>query len=254
MNVLMEIILDNRETAVIACMGTAKCSIRPLPIGDFLINGPNEEPFVILERKTYADLVASLKDSRFREQKHRIQNSPAPVKGYIIEGVYPKTALNGIKPATIDSIILGLTLRDKYVIIYSTAPQHTAEILQKIAVKYQEWTTSASVATAHQDALIQGSIVKKDGLTVQTCYLAQLAQIPGVSLVTARAISETWPTMYKFITFIHDNAALETLTNFTINDKRLGQSVAERIITYMREPKVPKRIQIRLKTQDDLGS
>jgi len=246
----MELVLevDNREHTVIKHLEEFQVEhkIVQLPIGDMLIKDQlNDAPHALFERKTYSDLVASLKDSRFREQKHRMENSTAPIKGYIIEGAYPVHPLNGIKPSTIDSLLLGLSLRDNFTLIYSKSPAHTAELLGKMLVKCKEWLTSASVSTAHQDALIQGSLVKKDGLTVETCYLSQLAQIPGVSLVTARALKEKWTTLYKFVSFLNSDN-IETvkteLSGFPVNGKRLGQSAAEKIISFLREQKVPKKI------------
>jgi ERCC4-type nuclease len=244
----MELVLeiDNREHTVLKHLNELQVefTIVQLPIGDMLIKDKlTEAPHALFERKTYADLVASLKDSRFREQKHRMENSTAPIKGYIIEGSYPIHALNGIKPSTIDSLLLGLSLRDNFTLIYSKNPAHTAELLGKMLVKCKEWLTSATVSTAHQDALIQGSLVKKDGLTVETCYLSQLAQIPGVSLVTARALKEKWPSMFRFLTFLNGesvDAIRVELAAFCVNGKRLGSSAAEKILDFLREPKAPK--------------
>jgi ERCC4-type nuclease len=250
-----ELIVDNRESAVSKSLKALqqKFLVEQLSIGDFLIKR-NEQPYALWERKTYSDLVASLKDSRFREQKHRMMHSTASIHGYIIEGSYPKGPINGIKPATIDSILLGLTLRDRYTVIYSTGPEHTAELLTKMLVKFNEWCSSTSVSPeiAHQDALIQGSTVKKDGLTVETCYLAQLAQIPGISVITARSISQKWPTLNKFLTFLQ-SPARETLSELLVNDKRLGVATAKRILTYLYDAecktgqKVPKKIVVKLK-------
>ena len=252
----MELVLevDNREHTVIKHLEELQVEhkIVQLPIGDMLIKDQlNDAPHALFERKTYADLVASLKDSRFREQKHRMENSTAPINGYIIEGAYPVHALNGIKPSTIDSLLLGLSLRDNFTLVYSKSPAHTAELLGKMLVKCKEWLTSASVSTAHQDALIQGSLVKKDGLTVETCYLSQLAQIPGVSLVTARAFKEKWPTMFKFVSFLNSESVdtiRAELAGFQVNGKRLGPSAADKILAFLREPKVPKKIMILKKT------
>jgi ERCC4-type nuclease len=249
----MELTIDNRESAIITYLTDQKFpfKIAQLPIGDFLITDEGGVHRVLWERKSYSDLVSSLKDSRFREQKHRMQNSPALIKGYIIEGGYPKGSLHGIKPSTIDSLLLGLTIRDSYSMIYSTGTSHTGELLMKIVTKMKEWITSESASTAHQDSLIQGSIVKKDGLTIETCYLAQLACIPGISLVTSRALSAQWTTLSQFVTFINspDIAQVKnTLSNFMINGKRLGLAAAEKIIEYLREPK--QRVKISIKVRE----
>ena len=58
-----------------------------LPLGDIIINdGTND--CVIIERKTFADLAASIKDGRYEEQSYRLNGLPHHNHNiiYLIEG------------------------------------------------------------------------------------------------------------------------------------------------------------------------
>ena len=60
---------------------------QPLPLGDIIINdGTND--CVIIERKTFADLAASIKDGRYEEQSYRLNGLPHHNHNiiYLIEG------------------------------------------------------------------------------------------------------------------------------------------------------------------------
>ena len=103
----MQIVIDNREHSLFSkCTKfisdnseysylTPNIVVLPLPLGDVTINLPNTAipnamiPIGIFERKTFADLFASIKDGRYVEQSHRLSHSneftPNQVF-YILEG------------------------------------------------------------------------------------------------------------------------------------------------------------------------
>ena len=65
-------IVDIREQGLRPLLN---CAIKQLPVGDIWIGTTEEdisENGVILERKTVADLEASILDSRYREQRSRM--------------------------------------------------------------------------------------------------------------------------------------------------------------------------------------
>lgn len=239
MILIMSIIADCREDAVIGAIGDA-VTVKQLDIGDFIINDSTGAAYAIFERKTYADLVASLKDGRLKEQSYRLKNFGCPRVVYIIEGRRSEE-IAGMNIETIDTIIYGLTLRDGYSIIYTQSSQHTAQMLLKVASKVEQYKAEAEAdPLSHQTALITGSIVKKTGITPATCYIAQLSQIPGVSITMARAIATRWCNMADLIEFIRVSSGTQEGLN-EISDirptgedgKRLGNVIANRIICYL---------------------
>ena len=82
----MKIIIDERETAIyekcqqlIASQcppfSTIKIEKQVLPIGDVLFKTDDDQQIIsIIERKTIADLLASIKDGRYAEQSYRLVN------------------------------------------------------------------------------------------------------------------------------------------------------------------------------------
>jgi len=234
----MSIVIDCREDAVIECFGS-EASVKQLDIGDFIIYDAEGQPYAIFERKTYADLVASLKDGRLKEQSHRLKNFGCPRVIYVIEGQRPETEINGMSVETIDTIIYGLVLRDGYGVIHTQSPACTAQMLKKVASKIEQYQAEND-PLAHQTALITGSIVKKTGITPETCYIAQLSQIPGVSINMARAICKRWVNMYDLMDFIKASSGtregLDEISDIRPggeDGKRLGTVIANRIICYL---------------------
>ena len=75
---MFKITFDNRETKLISIATQQNLihSVAQLNIGDILVSSiiPNEEQKIIyiFERKTIEDLIASIKDGRYNEQKTRL--------------------------------------------------------------------------------------------------------------------------------------------------------------------------------------
>ena len=236
------IIADAREAKVIGKFVEKNIPHKTaqLDIGDFQIeiNGKIE---AIWERKTYSDLASSLKDSRYREQKHRLIVSDILIKGYILEGHYPTGEFQGLQEGTIDSILMGLAVRDGFKLLYSNGPAHTAQILAKMLRKFPEYQISnENIADSYRLALVQGSIstIKKENYTPEICYLSQLAQIPQISYVTAKSIAEAYPNMIELINIVKSPPALQTLSQVQVGGRRIGKKIAQNIITYIKGPVV----------------
>jgi ERCC4-type nuclease len=62
-----------------------------LKIGDILIQTPDENDILLIERKSFADLLSSIKDGRYEEQSHRLLNTsnlPPHSIIYLLEGMF----------------------------------------------------------------------------------------------------------------------------------------------------------------------
>lgn len=231
--------------------------VQALDIGDYQLVDEKGNIVGIWERKTYEDLASSLRDGRYREQKHRMTTSDAPYKGYILEGHCPVGKFRSLQPGAIDSIRIGIIHRDGFGLISSNGTRHTATILGKLLKKIPEYGTDReSMTDKYQGALVNSEIsgVKKENLTPETCYIAQLALIPQISYQSAKAIAAEYPTMSHLITAINvDRKATATrLTNIRpTGGKRLGIAGA-RICSYLipeTEPKSESEPEPKVKTQ-----
>jgi ERCC4-type nuclease len=247
----LKLIVDYREAHVITELDTLKIPycVENLDIGDFQLHTASDEIIGIWERKTYSDLASSVSDSRYREQKHRLTTSSARYKGYIIEGNCPNPArkYRTLHPGSLESIKIGLSCRDGFNVLHSTGTAHTAIVLGKLLKKIPEYMkddrSTGALQEKYHSALVQSAVssVKKENYTPETCYLAQLSQLPQVSVTTAKAISERWSNMGALTAAIlrdRDGTTaeireLKTGSAGGGSGRRLGESVANKIIGFL---------------------
>lgn len=97
----MKVIIDEREQALYECcesllrgsktVSYVQLSKDVLNLGDILIKTDEDKDVLLIERKTFADLLASIKDGRYEEQSYRLLNSSGFLPHsiiYLIEGVF----------------------------------------------------------------------------------------------------------------------------------------------------------------------
>ena len=96
----MKIIIDEREKqlyetcySILLGKSTAShiiLSKEVLPLGDILLRTDDDKDVLLIERKTFSDLFASIKDGRYEEQSYRLLHSSQIMPHsiiYLIEGV-----------------------------------------------------------------------------------------------------------------------------------------------------------------------
>ena len=101
-----------------------------LDIGDFLITDNENNILIIIERKKYADLSASIKDGRYKEQKERLIHSiPYKVrKIYLLEGNNMKDFQFPLK--TFESVIINTMIRDGIFVFMSKNTDETVNFIE----------------------------------------------------------------------------------------------------------------------------
>lgn len=96
----MKVIIDERETALYdACYSILASQVKPsfsilskevLTVGDILVQTDDGKDVLLIERKTFADMLSSIKDGRYDEQSYRLLHSsgfPPHSIFYVLEGV-----------------------------------------------------------------------------------------------------------------------------------------------------------------------
>lgn len=243
---LIKIDIDNRETELISVIKNfwkeeIKSTINylNLDIADIIIYYKNQIIYLI-ERKTWADLAASIKDGRYKSQKMRLikhaldHNLNRSAILYLLEGNIPKTKVNGFPVSTLQSACINMQIRDGFR-VYNTL--NTAEFLKKIyncLIKYGCYQDLIKRNT--EDSIIQSNIQikKKNNITVENAYIHQLAVIPGVSVTKAKAITKKYRTLPLLINALIDE---KTLTDIRLeNGRRLGPILSKRIYKYIVKP------------------
>ena len=206
------ITIDVREHELIQLAGEKNIPIQTeqLPIGDILIQHGDQT--LVFERKTLADLAASIKDGRYSEQRQRLKSTyPFHRVTFIIEGnaaslrTQPMTAR--IPSKTILSALISAQYRDGFHVYHTTGPTDTLWYLQQIAERMGEKTNLETECKEEYGASLRVKTAKRDNVTPELCYLLQLSQLPGISMTTATEIAKTYPTMRVLLGAITDKGA-----------------------------------------------
>ena len=70
----MHLVIDCRENKLIELFSQEAIKVESLSIGDIVFRNDEGEDVVIIERKSVADLAASISDGRYNEQSYRLDN------------------------------------------------------------------------------------------------------------------------------------------------------------------------------------
>lgn len=242
------LIIDNREKDLKSVFKEAE--FKNLDLGDIQINyikDGKEEIFLLIERKTMSDLIASVNDGRYREQKKRLLESGIPKERimYLLEGSSDNIPGHF---KTLFGMIINTLFRDQLKVLRFINVEETIYFIKRIIEKLNKNDTdilnlikntqkksnensnstilkneslelneeSVNNEIENQDIdinleyLSTIKLKKKDNLTQLNCSLLQLAQIPGMSLPNAKIIIDKYESIANLIKSYYD----------TDNDKR----------------------------------
>lgn len=213
--------------------------------GDFILEIDNV-PFVVIERKTLADLVSSIRDKRYITQKSKLKEQyPNTSIIYLIEGSFdynPTVPLyiEGMEKYSIISSIINTQVRDKINVVHTDNLEDTFDFLVALLVRV------CKNPTKYKDACVEvkkEDFIKKQKINnKQDMFFFQLTQVPGISGKTAEAFVAKYNNMmdfYKIFVNMNDEEKLKTLKGITINDtnnnkpRKINSKVAENIVKYM---------------------
>ena len=249
--VSVSLILDNREKDLKSAFPDAE--YKNLDLGDIQINinkdDGTSELFLLIERKTMKDLISSVNDGRYREQKKRLLDSNIPNQKimYLLEG-YIDDIPGHMK--TLFGMIINTLFRDKLQIIRFEGIEETIYFIKRIVEKIEASdinilppTTSSnqSEESNNLDYLSTIKLKKKDNLTSNNCSLLQLAQIPGMSLPNAQIIIDKYQSIANLIKSYYDideSERSKMLVDVEISisngkKRKLGKVLSERIYQYL---------------------
>ena len=176
-----------------------------LPIGDIIIQNSANENILIIERKTFPDLLASINDGRYDEQSHRLlhtSNLPPHCIIYLLEGMFSSLREPSQKKK-IYSAMTSIQCFKGMSVMRTSSIHETAEWLLDMTDKIHRDLLKGKVCWANKK-VGEGEPanycnvvkkVKKENVTPENIGEIVLSQIPGISSVTALAI------MKKFSTF-----------------------------------------------------
>ena len=261
---IVSLVIDNREKDLKQAFPEAE--FKNLDIGDIEIkytdDSGNTELFLLIERKTMCDVISSVNDGRYREQKKRLLESNIPREKimYLLEG-HMDDIPGQMK--TLFGMLINTLFRDKLKVIRFECIEETIYFIKRITEKLKQNDTSIIGTSQNQsqnqpdnnnnnnnnnnlEYLSTIKLKKKDNLNSNNCSLLQLSQIPGLSLANAQVIIDKYKSIANLIKTYHEiededkrckilsdlETGSSTLTE-TGKKRKLGKVLSERIYKYL---------------------
>lgn len=233
----MNLEIDFREHKLLAYIGnTQDLKIKPLVLGDFRIYTDTHE--ILIERKTWTDVRASIRDGRFREQRSRLllwrsESSERQII-YIVEGKFDNEFL--IEKQAMYRLMIGYSI-----------PLFFTETME------QTWDTVSFISTSDSDKFFRTRSIEQDQIearfkgvhkknyeNAKLFFLQILFSIRGISSPMAIAIGEHFQSCHEFFRQYQDNPQEleQTLSDIRYvmsgnKEKKLTKSIIQKILNYL---------------------
>ena len=241
----MKIIIDEREHSLYEkCLLISNqyknivLSKEVLPLGDILFKTDYDTDILLIERKSFSDLLSSIKDGRYEEQSYRLLNSsglPPHSIFYLLEGMFSQLYNPNDKKIILSSMT-SLQYFKGFSMIRTSSVNETAEFVLSMADKidrdllkgkqsyYKSQNSAENLENIIEISNNTGTItssqycsvvkkVKKDNITPENIGEIILCQIPGISSTTAMAIMKNFNGFSQFIDELKKNPqCIENIT------------------------------------------
>ena len=260
----MLIRVDSREDALndmlrLNLSGT-KHSVRSeaLPVGDVILSSDDGgTDYLVFERKSLADLAASIQDGRYKEQSHRLQALPHVHNHnvvYVVEGDFARYSerFSKIGKGTLHSAMCSLNYYKGFSVVRTMSIMETHELIQSYANKlasspapYGHYHVVGGGADTADDAInshestpycsvLKVKQVKCENITPQNIGEIMLCNIPGVSSKTAAAIVKKYPTLRLLMEAFHQCGSSDCLDDIQLETKRkLSKQCIQNIYNFL---------------------
>lgn len=231
--------IDYRESELIGLLRTGGTEIQTpnLDVGDIMIS-IGDDPVLILERKTLADLAASNRDGRYREQRARLlaMRGQGIAIGYLLEvGSGWSAEMNRVWPgnvqeSTLASLVFRLSLRYGIPVIESRDAKTSTGIVRQLTkmvtadpevFKGGIAGDATAVAAAYTEAL---SAQKSANRNLKRVGAGMLQAIPGVGAKISEMIMDKIETIEGLC-----KLSQEELAGLSLGKRTVGKMLGEKI-------------------------
>lgn len=242
----MKIYIDSREHQLISLFSETDIKIeqKQLDIGDILITDDNDQVYCIIERKTIKDMLASVKDGRYKEQKLRLVSSFNRKNIlYLIEDFY---SFEGLNNRSIESTIIHSLFRDELKYIFSRNIKDTFYVIQCIIARIQAhpdyFMNTESCAVGESGNGNSGgyfslnSIKKSNSDCPESINKSIYCQIPGVSSHSAGALYNHYGSFAEMILMLKDLSQedkMKNLQSIKVNNRKMNKNIISNIMKYV---------------------
>ena len=248
----MQLLIDLREPNtlvqnIIVLNETSKTKIiiiqKNLDIGDYVFyDEVNEQPLLIIERKSLADLESSIKDGRYKEQSFRLNEASTHNHNiiYLLEGAiinYKDVSFR----STLYSTLLSLNYYKGFSVINTLNQSETATMLIAFASKisrekkpgfYSIKTTATATEASEESYISTLKTSKKSHINRENIFQLMLMQIPGISSVSALALANEFKNMETLLQSLKDeNKKFETIK--LASGRKLNKNILESLKSFL---------------------
>jgi ERCC4-type nuclease len=228
----IKIDIDYREKGLIECLRnfndiSACIEIISLDVGDVRITH-DDEVIAIIERKTSHDLISSIKDGRYHEQKRRLLDN------YNHNKVYYLVEINEcFRPQTTEIIrgaIVNTMVRDNIKVIMVQSLQNSAlfikDIVSRVIKNPQKYIDNKYTSTKPNHVHTKKTYITKDVFLMDI-----LSHIPGISTNIARVIAEYYDMDLPKMIDTFDETIISELK--LPSGRRVGSKIAEQVKSFL---------------------
>lgn len=238
----MKLYIDCREHQLLSLFNENSIDIiqKQLDIGDILITDDNEQVYCIIERKTVKDMIASVKDGRYKEQKLRLlTNFNRKNILYLIEDFF---SFEGLNNKRIESTIIHSLFRDELKYIFSRNLKDTFYIIQciieriRVHPEYFMNTEHGLDSDSNGGYFSLNSIKKSHNDCPESINKALYCQIPSVSSQSAGALYNHYGSFAEMIVMLKELSQedkLKNLQTIKVNNRKMNKNIISNIMKYL---------------------
>jgi len=238
-NNIMQLLLAQQKT-----LPNVQVEVRSLELGDIKLVLSKQDTVLrelVFERKTLPDMISSMHDGRYREQKARLlANVPSHDTCYVVEGDTLCDSLQRVDKA-VSSAYCNMVFRDDIHLFFTRNVSGTAMFLLSLCAKMLDkpatYTHSPAVAgeTNHKEytSCLKLKSKKNHNITPDNCFILQLAQVPSVSNVIAKNIAAVFPNAKSLVDAMRTCATYPDKLRLLACIDKVGKAKAAKIVEYM---------------------
>lgn len=196
---------------------------KQLPIGDIIIKTDDEQEVLIIERKTPRDLIASIKDGRYKEQSLRLNSCDLHNHHifYLIEGNIEYVEEKWKQ--TIRSAIFSLNYYKGYSIWNTHSIMGTVEWICDIIQKMKKENSQCGfyMSTRENENQTYTSCIKRnksENINIENIHQIMLSQIPGVSAKVSEIIMNEYRTLFHLKESMKENNKCLNNLTYTLSN------------------------------------
>lgn len=243
------VVVDVRERALVEALRRShpglEIEVAALDVADAELRADGAR--VLVERKTLADLAASIKDGRYAEQKQRLRAAMTdPGCRVVVALETPRFSFDdakggghGLRHSALVSAVVNTQLRDGMPVFQTSGVDETAALLAALARRLAKDPTAWRAEAAASDSVAEyrPCVVKacrRENLDPETAFRMQLCTVPNVSWKTADAIASHLEatSLVALLEVLSRPDGLRRLTGVP----GIGDGIARNVLRYLGAP------------------